>query len=116
MENKFRENLLKAMRVRGFNQANLAEKAGLGRSVINQYCKGTRVAKQDRVYLLAKALNVSPSWLWGISDIMEEDLSKEREAVLKKLDSLNDNQIIKVLQMLELMYPEEGEKKWKKSC
>ena len=63
---KFTNRLEMALDMSGMNARELARKTGLTESTISQYRSG--VAKPrgtDRVYLLANALNVSPSWLIG---------------------------------------------------
>lgn len=48
---------------------DIAERSGLTRGAISQYLSGKVTPKQDKIYLLAKALNVSPSYLMGIDDV-----------------------------------------------
>ena len=43
--------------------AELSRRTGIGKSLISYYLKGKCLAKQDKVYLLAKELNVDPGWL-----------------------------------------------------
>lgn len=49
-------------------QADLARDTNLGRPAISQYLKGKVIPKQDKIYLLAEALNVSPAWLMGVNN------------------------------------------------
>lgn len=50
---------------------DVCNKTGLSGPLISQYLSGKFVAKNDKAYLLGKALHVNPSWLMGISDDME---------------------------------------------
>ena len=47
------------------NATDLAGITGIGKSDISNYMNGKYMPKQDRIYLLASALNVSPAWLYG---------------------------------------------------
>lgn len=65
---KFKTRLKKAMDNLNISQAELAKRSGLWPSAISDYLNGKYLAKQDKVDLLAKALNVSPVWLMGLED------------------------------------------------
>lgn len=67
------ENLpLTAIRLRlaigknNMKQIELSEKTGIPKSAISQYLSGKVRPKQDKVYLMAKALGVSELWLMGM--------------------------------------------------
>lgn len=47
------------------SQTELHERTKIGKSSISTYLKGEYEAKQDRVDIIARALNVSPVWLMG---------------------------------------------------
>ena len=49
-------------------QIDLAEKTGIPKSAISQYLSGKVNPKQDKIYLMAKALNVTEAWLMGIEE------------------------------------------------
>lgn len=77
MKDSFSNRLKKALAMRGMKQIELAEKAKLGRSAISQYVSGKYEPKQEGVYRIAKALNVSEAWLMGY------DVPIERGEALK---------------------------------
>lgn len=56
-------------------QIELAEKTGIPKSAISQYLSGKIKPKQDKVYLMAKALDVSELWLMGMIPDTTEDNS-----------------------------------------
>ncbi|WP_347161629.1 LexA family protein [Peptostreptococcus anaerobius] len=57
----------------GMSQTELSKLTGIRASSISDYYNGKYTPKQDKVTLLAEALNVSPSWLYcTIEDITEE--------------------------------------------
>lgn len=61
----FSERLRDAMNEIGYKQTDLANAAGLDKSLISNYLSGKYKARQENLYRLAKALNVSESWLMG---------------------------------------------------
>lgn len=65
--------LVKAMKERGMKQADLVEQTGIGKSSLSQYIAGKYEPKADKIYLLAKVLNVSEAWLMGYDVPMERD-------------------------------------------
>ena len=69
----FSIRLRKAMNCRNMKQIDLSNKTGIDKSLISNYLSGNYKAKQDKLYELAKALNVNEAWLMGF------DVSMERE-------------------------------------
>lgn len=69
----FAKRLREGMDSVGMSAAELARKSGISKSSISHYLKGDWEGKQDAVYLIAKALNVSEAWLMGF------DVSKQRK-------------------------------------
>ena len=61
----FTNRLNKAISLRNIKPIELSEKTGIDKSKISSYMSGRYKAKQDGVYLLAHALNVSEVWLMG---------------------------------------------------
>ena len=57
--------LKEAMNIRQLKAVDLHNATGINKSSISQYISGTVKPKQDRIYLLAKALNVDELWLMG---------------------------------------------------
>ena len=72
----FANRLKKAMLLRNIKPIELSEKTGISKSKISSYMSGRYKAKQDGVYLLSKALNVSEAWLMGLDVPMERKTSK----------------------------------------
>lgn len=63
MENEFQYRLLKVLNERGMTASELSRLSGIGKSDLSNYLNGKYLPKQDKVYLIAKALNVDPGWL-----------------------------------------------------
>ena len=55
----------------------LSEKTGIPKSAISQYMSGYTKPKQDRIYLISKALNINEAWLLGFDVPMEKQNTSE---------------------------------------
>ena len=73
----FRQRFIEALAVKGIKQSDLVIKTGIGKSAISQYATGKYQPKQQKLYLLAKALDVSEAWLMG-HDVPMERTCHER--------------------------------------
>ena len=62
-----------ALRLRGIKQVELMEKTGISKASINHWIKQRYQPKQEPLYKMAKALNVSELWLAGFDVPMERD-------------------------------------------
>ena len=67
----------KALKIKGMRQAELCKLADIPKSSLSQYLNGDFEPKQDRIYLIAKALNVSEAWLMGFDVPMERQVKKD---------------------------------------
>lgn len=65
MKSNTAERLKSLLSERNLRQIDLVERTGIGKSAISQYISGKVVPKQDKLYLLSKAFNISPAWLMG---------------------------------------------------
>lgn len=70
----FAQRLREGLDLRGMKQIELAIRSGISKYSISHYLKGDWEGKQDAVYELARALNVSEAWLMGY------DVPAERSA------------------------------------
>lgn len=61
----FQARLIQALNEKGITQAELGRKSNISRAIISDYIHGKYEAKQDKVYAIAKALDVSEAWLMG---------------------------------------------------
>lgn len=66
MTEKFNVRLKTMMDQKGMKPIELSTKSGISKSAISQYLAGLYTPKQDNVYKLALALDVSPSYLMGL--------------------------------------------------
>ena len=66
----------KALSIRNMKQSELCEKTKIPKSALSEYISGAYEPKQDRVFAIAKALNVDPVWLMGFDVPMEKEHKK----------------------------------------
>ena len=64
--------IAKALSIRGMKQSELCEKTKIPKSAISQYISGAFLPKQDKIFIMAQALNVDPVWLMGYDVPMEK--------------------------------------------
>jgi len=56
------------MSERKITQSELSKRTGIRQSSISDWLNGRYEPKQDKIYLIAQALGVSPSWLLGYDE------------------------------------------------
>lgn len=108
--------IAKALSIRGMRQSELCEKTKIPKSAISQYISGAFEPKQDRVFLISRALNVDPVWLMGYDVPMEKketpedkkipptemQLSEGEKALLDLFNRVPEDQQRLVLQMIRV--------------
>lgn len=78
MREKVCKRLQEAMALRGFRQVDMIQKTGIPAPRMSMYLKGSNEPKLEAIYLMAKALNVSETWLMGYDVPMEENETPPR--------------------------------------
>lgn len=68
MSIQFINRLKSIMKERKITQTELAKHTGIRQSSISDWLNDRYEPKQDKVYIIAKALNVSPAWLLGYDE------------------------------------------------
>lgn len=71
------KRIAEALKIKGLKQAELCKIANVPKSSLSLYLSGAYEPKQDRVYDMAKALNVSEAWLMGYDVPMERQDRKK---------------------------------------
>lgn len=103
------DRLRKALTLKGMRQSELCRITKIPKSAISQYLSGDFEPKQNRVYLIAKTLDVSEAWLMGYDVPMEretppplakESLSEGEKALLELFNRVPEDQQKLVLQMI----------------
>lgn len=79
---EFKKRLKHAMDIRGIRAVDIVENTDIPKGAISYYIAGKSQPKADRLYVLAKYLNVSEAWLLGY------DVAMDRTAEQKKNDDL----------------------------
>ena len=82
-KDELKNRLRSALNLQNMKAIELSEKTGIPKSAISQYMSGYAKPKQDRIYLLARALYVSEAWLMGYDVPMERTSSKPRKKGVK---------------------------------
>lgn len=76
METSTSSRLKEALSIRNMRPVELSEKAKMPRSAISQYLSGKVNPKQDKIFIMAGVLDVSPSWLMGLDVPMQRTLQR----------------------------------------
>lgn len=90
------ERIQEGMNLRGLKQVDIIEKTGMNKGALSSYLSGKYKPKQDNIYLLAKALDVSEAWLMGYDVPIERkeyfslQVGKKEKDLLEKFNSLNE--------------------------
>lgn len=79
----------KALSIRNMRAIELCNKTGIPKSAMSQYINDRFEPKQDRVYLIAQALDVTEAWLMGYDVPMKSEARKE----FSKSDNLPEPEI-----------------------
>ena len=106
------------MEEKGISASDLSRASGVGKNLISYYIHGRCLAKQDKVFLLAKALDVDPGWLMTgyepdtkeLFDTIEKELEEvpvtvEARVLAKGMDKMPEAQRKAILQMMTGLYP-----------
>ena len=105
------DRIKEALNIKGMKQADLCKLANIPKSALSQYLSGAYEPKQDRIYLISKALNVSEAWLMGLDVPMErlqpqapdkEPLTKGEQTILDLFRRVPEDKQQLVLQMIRV--------------
>ena len=83
----FENRLKEAMNLRKIKSIVLAEMVGVHRGIISKYINGKYKPKYDKIYEIAKVLNVNEAWLMGYDVPMDEEIEiMDEKGFLEMLD------------------------------
>lgn len=85
----FSVRLDKAMKLRNIKSVELHEKTGISESLISKYLSGNALARQKKIFLLSKVLDVNPAWLMGY-DVPMTDLKAVKIPILISISPFMD--------------------------
>lgn len=84
MKEAINSRIQSAMNIRHMKAVDVCEKTGIPKSSMSMYLSGRVKPKSDRLYNIAKCLDVSEAWLLGY------DVDMARSVAQKELDELAD--------------------------
>ena len=82
MIDSFSNRLKIAMDDNNINLSKLSTITSISKPLISNYLSGNYKAKQQNIYKIAKALNVSPAWLMGFDVDMDREWFPESDNVI----------------------------------
>ena len=110
-KNRFRTILDK----KNISQSELSRITAISQSTISDWYRGSSEPKQDKLDLIAKALNINPVWLLGYDVEMEIDdknndfNSPQLKILARNFEKLDDKNKNTILKMIEVMINEEDD-------
>lgn len=87
LEDTFANRLKKALEYNNMKPIDLARKTNINKSLISSYLSGICKAKQDKLDLIARTLEVSEAWLMGYDVDMDREWFEERETSELSIDN-----------------------------
>ena len=103
----FSERLRTSMDAANMKAVELHELTGISKASISEYLSGSYEPKQRNIFKIAQALNVSPSYLMGVSDTPQSPVPAYDE--LPELNAKDEREITRMMDdMKEKLMQEEG--------
>lgn len=108
-DHELKDRLKEALDRSSMKPTELAEVTGIPKSMISYYLSGKSVPRADRIYEIAKVLDVSEAWLIGFDVPMEREkqnspeeieLSEGEKMLLDLFRRIPEDQQKMVLQMI----------------
>jgi transcriptional regulator with XRE-family HTH domain len=82
---ELKDRLKEVLDKKGLRAVDLMEMTGVPKSAISFYLAGKSKPKADRIYTIARALDISEAWLLGYDVPMARSLESKKNDVLSKL-------------------------------
>lgn len=104
MNERFSTRLKLALKEKKMSQAELSRKTGISTGSISDYLSDRYEAKQDKVYLIAKALQVDEGWLMGYSTDKntKQRNDKKIETIAAHIDEdVTDEEMEEIIRYIE---------------
>lgn len=104
-----KDRLTYAMEVRGLRAVDIVERTGIPKGTISYYMTGKTEPKADRLYILAKVLNVNEAWLLGFDIPMDRPGENKKNDQLTKLivRMRQDTKFYNIVEKLDQVPPEQ---------
>lgn len=97
---EFKIRFQKALEYRNLKPIDIARRTGISEATISQYRSGYSKPKEERLTIIANALDVNPAWLMGLNAPMtvpvssppspSPDLDPDDQELLSKYHMLSD--------------------------
>lgn len=94
----FKDRLREALELRQMTAAELSRKSGVDKGSISNYLKGKFIPKQSSIFEMARALDVSPSYLLGFAVTIEGKAVADLDVT--KLSEINQAKLTAYYQAL----------------
>lgn len=94
------ERIRQLMVSQHLNQKELAEKANITEASLSKYLKGTREPRNDVVFNIAKALNVTVDYLLGNDDPNIGSFEEAVQLLTRSKNQLTDDERFKLINIL----------------
>lgn len=117
--NEFQYRLQKSIAAAGITASELSEKTGISEANISNYINGKYIAKQDKCFLLARALNVDPGWLMTGDEPKKAEMklnlfgaqpqTDEARILAKGIDKLDPEERARALAVVKAMFAQHPE-------
>lgn len=84
---EIKDRIAEALKLKGKTPKQLSDLTGIPISSISQYMSGHVKPKQDRIYLICKALRINEAWLLGFDDVpMDVDIKRINKTTIDLTD------------------------------
>lgn len=111
---EIRNRLQHGLDIRGMKPIDLCNKTKISKSAISQYLSGYAKPKADRIFIIAKALDVNEAWLMGLDVPMERSDKKlnniDEKTIIEKYNKLNKKQKENLLDYAEFLLQQQKDK------
>ena len=103
------ERIKVAMEIRKMTQADICRITNIDKGSVSSYVSGRYEPKDDRIFLIATALNVNPSWLSGFAVPMETsrtetiDINEKEKELIIDFKSLSEEDKKKAIEYIKLL-------------
>lgn len=86
---EIKDRIAEALKLKGKTPKQLSDLTGIPISSISQYMSGHVKPKQDRIYLICKALRINEAWLLGFDDVLQNFKLNEGNIIDTDDDNIN---------------------------
>ncbi len=109
----FANRLQKALDKKNMKPIELANKTGLDKSLISNYLSGKYKAKQDKLTIIAKALDVNEVWLMGYDVPCDKDFEggfhdDENNRFYFRFNQNKKNEDIDLLEQYKILFDKDS--------